>query len=191
MPGTLTRQEIRKLVLEKGVIDQHDLTTSLSSVSYELRVGSYWDTAAQMSRDLPRGQRIALAPNGFVLVGTLERVNLPDDILGLLYLRSTYARRGFVPWFMGIVDPGYAGTLTLALHNLTDQFLPITGHERICHLVLEALSEPVDRGYDGPYDQSQGATPARERDVPSVRIVGQTPIAAVLGVDDTVLHDEG
>jgi hypothetical protein len=29
MPGTLTRQAIRQLVLEKGVIDHHDLATSL------------------------------------------------------------------------------------------------------------------------------------------------------------------
>ena len=114
---------------------------------------------------------IAVAPNGFLLVGTVEQVTLPYDLLGMMYLRSTYARRGFMPWFQGIVDPGYRGALTIVLHNLTGELVPIYGDERICHLVFEQLPEPVEQGYEGAYQGSQGATPPRH--APTVKVVGE------------------
>ena len=106
-------------------------------------------------------------------------MNLPYDIIGMMYLRSTYARRGFMPWFQGIVDPGFRGALTIVLHNLTGELVPIYGEERICHLVFDELPEPVEKGYEGAYQGSAGASPPRQ--APTVKIVGEklTAIAKV------------
>lgn len=171
MTGTIVRQEILRRIKEQKLVENADLEECVSPASYELRVGSYHDWQTNTRLDLQKGEAIAVAPNGFLLVGTVERVTLPTDIMGMLYLRSTYARRGFVPWFQGIVDPGYSGSLTIALHNLTGDLVPIYGEERICHLVFEQLPVPVDKGYEGAYQGSPGATPPRQ--APTVKIVGE------------------
>jgi len=171
MTGKLVRQNIRKRIRDGRLVENINLNECLSPASYELRVGSYFDWSTNSRVDLQRGEAIAVAPNGFLLVGTVERVNLPNDLIGMMYLRSTYARRGFMPWFQGIVDPGYQGALTVVVHNLTGELVPIYGEERICHLVFDQLPEPVEKGYEGAYQGSPGASPPRQ--APTVRIVGE------------------
>ena len=176
MPGTLVRQHIRQRIQEQGLVENVDLDGCLSPASYELRVGSYYDWNTRSRVDLQRGEAIAVAAGGFLLIGTVERVNLPRDVIGMMYLRSTYARRGFTPWFQGIVDPGYRGALTVVVHNMTGELVPIYGEERICHLVFDELPEPVEKGYEGAYQGSPGATPPYQ--TPTVKIVGEK-LAAV------------
>lgn len=178
MSGTMVRQEIIRKIKEQRSVENADVQECVSPASYELRVGSYYDWQTNTRLDLQKGEAIAVAPGGFLLVGTVERVTLPLDIIGMMYLRSTYTRRGFVPWFQGIVDPGYSGALTVVLHNLTGDLIPIYGEERICHLVFEQLSEPVDKGYEGAYQGSHGATPPRQ--APIVKIVGER-LAGIIG----------
>ena len=172
MPGILVRQRIIPRITEQNMLENCDLEQCLAPASYELRVGSYFDRSANMHIELSDQETVFVSPGGFALIGTLERVHMPNDIVGFMYLRSTYARRGYVPWFMGLVDPGYEGGLTLTIHNLTSELIPIHGHERICHLVFEELEEPVDRGYEGAYQHSAGATPPAY--VSKIRIIGTT-----------------
>jgi dCTP deaminase len=159
MSGHLVRQYIIKRIENEQLVENSDIGECVKPASYELRVGSYYDWQLKERVSLKRGEAIALAPNGFLLVGSMETVNIPTDIIGMMYLRSTYARRGFVSWFQGIVDPGYKGGLTFALHNLTRDLVAIYGAERICHLVFEQLPEPVEEGYQGAYQGLEGATP--------------------------------
>ena len=180
MSGTLVRQEIREYIEKDDLVENVDLDECLSPASYELRAGSYHDWGTNMRIDLQRGEAIAVAPHGFLLVGTVERVKLPNDIIGMMYLRSTYARRGFSPWFQGIVDPGYEGALTIVIHNLTGNLIPIYGEERICHLVFDKLSKPVEQGYRGAYQGSHGASPSRYN-TQTVKIVGET----IVGIGKT------
>lgn len=170
MSGNLVRQQIINKIEKGNLVENADITHCVSPASYELRVGSYRERHIDRRIDLSVGEQIAIPPNGFILIGTIERVNIPLDIIGMMYLRSTYARRGFLSWFQGIVDPGYSGGLTIVLHNLTGELIPLSGGERICHLVFETLPEPVDQGYEGAYQGSEGATPPAN---PPMRIVGK------------------
>jgi len=167
--GILVSQYIVKNIENHQLIENADIPNCVKPASYELRIGSYSEMGASV--DLPVGKGIAIAPWSFLLIGTMETVNLPLDIIGMLYLRSTYARSGFVSWFQGIVDPGYSGSLTFVLHNHTDSIIPIYGGERVCHLIFQKLPEPADRPYDGVYQKSEGATPARY--YPALKVVGQ------------------
>jgi len=159
MVGNLVRQEIIKRIVNDNLIENADIAHCVGPVSYELRVGSYHERIIDRRIALSSEDKLPIPPNGFVLIGALERVNIPFDIVGMMYLRSTYARKGFLPWFQGIVDPGYQGGLTIVLHNMTTEPIIVTGGERICHLVLDSLPEAVDRGYEGIYQGSEGATP--------------------------------
>lgn len=163
--GTLVDHQIQELIEKNQLLDPYTLD-SLSSASYELRVGSYRspsDNKPVGPTSLPAEAALQIKAGGFMLVGTIERLRIPNDVLGMLYLRSTYARLGFVSWFQGVVDPGFEGTPTILLHNLGGRVLTITGGDRICHLVLERLSTAVARPYRGRYYLAPGATPARYR----------------------------
>ena len=68
----------------------------------------------------------------FILVSlrfgtTLERIAIPDDILGKLEGKSTLGRLGLmIHSTAGYVDPGWDGELTLELSNVAN--LPIILH---------------------------------------------------------------
>jgi dCTP deaminase len=66
-----------------------------------------------------------LHPGEFVLGQTLERVQLPDDLVARLEGKSSIGRMGLlIHSTAGFVDPGWKGNLTLELSNVAN--LPIT-----------------------------------------------------------------
>ena len=60
-----------------------------------------------------------IEPRGFVLAQTLERVALPNDLMGLVEGRSSWARVGLsVHLTAPKIDPGFNGTITLEIANM-------------------------------------------------------------------------
>ena len=71
------------------------------------------------------GSPFMLHPGEFVLGSTLERVVIPDDLVGRLEGKSSLGRLGLVIHSTaGFVDAGWDGQLTLELSNVAR--LPIT-----------------------------------------------------------------
>jgi len=156
--GILPSQIIRRLSLDCNLIQEHNFDDCLSPASYELRVGSYSD--ANQRKILTPGEVVSVSPHSHLLLGTIEQVHLPLDIVGMMYLRSTYARLGMMPWFQGLVDPGYEGALTVVLHNMTNRTLDIAWGEQVCHIVFERMLAAADHAYSGAYVKSLGAQTA-------------------------------
>jgi len=70
-------------------------------------------------------QPFILHPGEFVLGSTLERVAMPDDLVGRLEGKSSLGRLGLlIHSTAGFVDAGWDGQLTLELSNVAN--LPIT-----------------------------------------------------------------
>jgi len=141
--GVLELKQILKRIEEEHLVEDYDLARCIGPASYELRIGGCREGQTGNLVKLQRGDTIAVLPDGFLLVETVERVNLQLDIMGMMYLSSAFARRGFVPWFQGIVDRGHSGKLGIFLLNLTKELVLIEGEERICHVVFERLLEPL------------------------------------------------
>jgi dCTP deaminase len=94
-----------------------------------------------------------LHPNEFVLAVTLERVEIPDDIVGRLDGKSSLGRLGLIVHSTaGFVDPGFKGHLTLELTNVLN--LPITLYYEmpVSQISFAQLSTPADK----PYGSSNG-----------------------------------
>src|SRR5687768_1502622 len=97
------------------------------------------------------GEPFILHPGEFVLGSTLERVTLPDDLVGRLDGKSSLGRVGLlIHSTAGYVDPGWEGTLTLELSNVAN--LPITLYQgmKIGQISFHRLSSPVEIGYGDP-----------------------------------------
>ncbi len=98
--------------------------------------------------ELKPGQFFELAPGESIIASTLEKVSLrADDLMGILYPRSSVNRRGLSVDLTGIVDAHYSGHLMIPIHNRTSrQIIRIYPGERICQLVFEQLANDLQKG---------------------------------------------
>jgi dCTP deaminase len=112
-------------------------------------------------------QPFILHPGEFVLGSTLERVQLPDDLVARLEGKSSLGRLGLlIHSTAGFVDPGWDGHVTLELSNVAN--LPITIYYgmKIGQLSFVQLTEPAERPYGSEelgskYQGQRGPTPSR------------------------------
>ena len=94
--------------------------------------------------ELEQGQSFDLLPEEYVLVSTFETIKVPNDLMAILYPRSSVNRKGLSVDLTGIIDSGYEGPLTLPIRNNTrSQVIQLHPGERFCQIVFEALSHEV------------------------------------------------
>ncbi|MBI4122306.1 MAG: dCTP deaminase [Parcubacteria group bacterium] len=94
---------------------------------------------------LKPGQVFELLPGEVVITETLERVELNgENFMAVLFPRSSVNRRGLSVDMSGIVDVWYQGKLMIPVSNKTDQVIRLYPGERICQLIFETLSSPID-----------------------------------------------
>jgi dCTP deaminase len=108
-----------------------------------------------------------LHPGEFVLGSTLERVALPDDLVGRLEGKSSLGRIGLlIHSTAGFVDAGWDGQLTLELSNVAS--LPITLYPdmKIGQISFMRMTTPADAPYGAgglgsKYQGQRGPRPSR------------------------------
>ena len=95
--------------------------------------------------ELEQGQYFDLLTGEHILVSTFESVKIPNDLMAVLYPRSSTNRKGLSLDLTGIIDSGYEGQLVLPIRNNTkSQTVRLYPGERLCQVVFEELSEPVE-----------------------------------------------
>lgn len=104
---------------------------------------SLWD-----SKDLwenHQADTFELEPGQFVLAQTLERVHMPDSLVGFVEGRSSYARIGVTVHLTAPkIDPGFNGHITLEMANFGS--LPVQLRAEIdkpAQLLLAQISTPL------------------------------------------------
>jgi dCTP deaminase len=121
-----------------------------------------------------QGDQFVIHPGEFVLGRTLEWVELPDDIVARIEGKSSLGRLGLIVHATaGFCDPGWKGTLTLELNNLTR--VPIILHPGllIAQLSFMTLDAPALRPYGsealGSHYQGQVAATESRYESPPAR----------------------
>ncbi|MEX1014734.1 MAG: dCTP deaminase [Candidatus Paceibacterota bacterium] len=100
----------------------------------------YFDTL-----ELEKGQYFDLLPQEYVLVSTLEQIRVPNDLMSILYPRSSTNRRGLSVDLTGIIDSGYEGQLVVPIKNNTSsQTIRLYPGERFVQVTFERLDEAVE-----------------------------------------------
>lgn len=94
--------------------------------------------------ELEKGQFFDLLPGEHILVSSLETLTIPDDLLAIMYPRSSTNRKGISVDLTGIIDSGYEGQLVIPIRNNTQsQTVRLYPGERFCQIVLERLDHAV------------------------------------------------
>jgi dCTP deaminase len=166
--SVLSDGTIRSLV-EAGriVIDPWD-PQLVQPASVDLRLGdtfrvfnNHKAAAIDLKQGPPEGlteQVTASAEHGFVihpgefcLGRTAEWVELPDDVVARIEGKSSLGRLGLIVHATaGFIDPGWKGTLTLELNNLTRVPIKLYPGLLIAQLSFMALDKPAERPYGSP-----------------------------------------
>ena len=95
---------------------------------------------------IDEGEPFAIHPGEFVLGRTLESVAIPDDIVARIEGKSSLGRLGLIVHATaGFVDPGFRGTLTLEITNLTRVPIKLYAGLPIAQLSFMALDAPAER----------------------------------------------
>jgi deoxycytidine triphosphate deaminase len=121
---------------------------------YRLKNGGYLGVENRKTPDVEVvsneiGKKNILKPNEFFLVETIEKVNMPKDIMAIVLPRSSLFRCG-VSLYTAVVDPGFVGTLTFGMKNLSEHSFEIEIGSKIGQIVFEKVKGNV-KLYDGKY----------------------------------------
>lgn len=113
------------------------------------------------------GDAFMLHPGEFVLGSTVERIGVPDDLVGRVEGKSSLGRLGLIIHSTaGFIDPGFDGHITLELTNIAT--LPITLYPNMkvgqvsFMMMTTAAEHPYGTGPLGSkYHGQRGPTPSR------------------------------
>jgi dCTP deaminase len=96
-------------------------------------------------------ESFVIHPGEFVLGRTEEWVELPDDLVARIEGKSSLGRLGLIVHATaGFVDPGFKGTLTLEITNLTRVPIVLWPGRPIAQLSFMTLDRPAERPYGHP-----------------------------------------
>ena len=111
----------------------HGVSHGLSEAGYDLRIK----------------QAITLHPlKRFAIASTVERFEMPSDLVAIVHDKSTWARRG-LSVFNTVIEPGWHGWLTLELVYHGRGIIRIPAGAGIAQAIFHRITEPA--AYDGKY----------------------------------------
>ena len=151
--SVLSDNEILDMIKEGNLISKDFSLSSLTPNGYDIRIGS-----------IRLGKRVeehieAPAGSGFY-VSSLEYFSFPDTVMGEIWIRSSYSRKGVIGSF-GAIDAGFSGNLTLYFFNAGSSPIELNSGDRVAQVVFHRLERSAKSNYEqrsGNYQFSKGIT---------------------------------
>lgn len=118
--------------LLKTKVRDHGVSHGLAEAGYDIRLkqniaftryGRTGDPCVEIYDD--EGVRTSITLGRFTLASAIEEFDMPEDLVGVVHDKSTWARCG-LSVFNTVIEPGWKGFLTLELvyHGNSDLMLP-------------------------------------------------------------------
>ena len=126
---------------------QRGMSYGLSPAGYDIRVKL-------------ESEKTILGHGDFLLATTVERFQIPNNLVGVVHDKSTWARRGITVQNT-IIEPGWNGYLTLEITMHGQYAEVIYNGDPIAQVVFHLVFGEVLSPYSGKYqDQAQEPVPA-------------------------------
>lgn len=160
----------QKLAANQNLISDF-LADRIDCNSYRLRMGgSYYCTtdesgnATQVRTILPDGKCFSVPPGQFAFLLTKETIEVPDNAMAFISMRTGIKLQGLINVSGFNVDPGYKGRLIYAVFNASPSPIQICENDPIFKIWFCDLNEKSEapyvfdkRGYsDIPSDMIKG-----------------------------------
>ena len=159
----LSDGDIKRYLQERTiVISPFDAELQIQPASVDLRLSNEFRTFKHTERPcidvksdeggytelvkVDEGKPFIVHPKEFVLGCTLERVEIPDDIVARLDGRSSLGRLGIIVHSTaGTVEPGYKGRLTLEITNVGKIPVALYPGMRVCQLSFHTMASRSEK----------------------------------------------
>jgi len=147
--------------IKKQSLVENFLQESIQGSGVDFRIGELFEVSSsaflgENKRELPelkpvksKNNAFVLKPNKYYLLKTVERVNMPDDLIAFILNRSSLFRCG-ASIRSAVIDPGYRGELTLGIKNESSFEVKIEKGARVAQVVF-AKVEGKTKEYKGRY----------------------------------------
>ena len=110
-----------------------------------------------------RVQGITIKPGEYYLVQTVEEINTPFDLMPLVHTRTSLFRSGLL-LLNSKTDPGYKGSLTMGLTNLSPFPVKLQLGARICNIIFHKIDGKTTK-YRGQHQGGRVSPKKVERQV--------------------------
>ena len=154
----------------EGVARPGVVSYGVTSFGYDMRVADEWVRYPAFSNVDPlhiddvvmqreRQDYTRIGPGGFVLCRSVETFTIPDDVVGIVVGKSTYARCGLIVNCTPM-EPGWTGQLTIELHNASSHHITVHANQGIAQVMFFRGERPVVTYADkrGKYQGQTGVT---------------------------------
>ena len=167
----LNNEQLREAV-EQGLVENFiDLETQLTPNGFDLtakEIHRFKDSGkldfSNSEREIPDTEKVEaqrkdegdeygwwhLEPGAYK-IKTNEIVDLPEDVIGFAYPRSSLLRMGCTIE-NGVWDAGFRGTSEFLLIVENEDGVDIKENARVNHIVFEKI-ESTEQGYEGRYQE--------------------------------------
>lgn len=159
----LSAQSIAKRCRENSLIDPCCERTRHGGVTFGLSSAGY-DVRVEFDEEGLQGE-LVLEPGQFMLASTIEKFRMPNDLVGIVHDKSSWARRGLAVQNT-VIEPGWTGWLTLELTNHGSEPLFLERGVGIAQILFHRLDFPTEQVYEGKY-QAQKRGPVEAVSEPS------------------------
>ena len=160
----LLRSPIRNMEPEK--IREHGVSYGLGEAGYDIRIKQ-----RIVFHKLANKHVVGVIPNDFgdipnwsdgrfAIASAIEEFDMPDDLVGIVHDKSTWARKG-LSVFNTVIEPGWKGFLTLELVYHGNENLVIPAGAGIAQVVFHQTF--CKANYTGKY-QFQEDEPVQARE---------------------------
>ncbi len=150
--------EILKRIREERLLE-NCMEENIQGAGVDLRIDKLYALTSNAylgvdKRELPevkevKGEVFSIKPGEYYLCTTMERVNMPLDLIAFIYQRSTLFRSG-ISLKTAVVDPGYRGILTIGMKNDSAVEFKIERGARIAQIVFSRI-KGSSIAYNGRY----------------------------------------
>ena len=174
-------QELHRLVREQNLVENlcERETNNPEGAGFDLRLGEIYELAGDgflgvEERQTPDIKLVAkydsskpeaedffiFEPGKYYLIKTMEKVNLPVNLSGVIFPRTTMFRSG-LGLFNGVVQPGYCGELTFGVCNLGKSNIKISFGARVVHITFHEVFGEGNQ-YRGQWQGGRVSTGGKE-----------------------------
>lgn len=140
---------------------EHGVSHGLGEAGYDIRIKQdIWfkpGTALGTNPDAIHVDGYAAAYGRFTIASAIERFQMPNNLVGIVHDKSTWARLG-LSVFNTVIEPGFCGGLTLELVYHGQDELHIPAGAGIAQVIFHDLEERA--AYIGKY-QNQSDDPVQ------------------------------
>lgn len=147
--------------MESTKTRKHGVSYGLSEAGYDIRLKQtiefyrchiIGDFRTKIDGEVqPRGR--------FVIASAIEEFQMPNDLVGVVHDKSTWARKG-LSVFNTVIEPGWNGFLTLELVYHGQDYLILPAGAGIAQVLFSQIEETA--AYGGKY-QNQENRPVQAR----------------------------